>query len=120
MSEPYFDEQDRREFLKKTGATAAVTALPAFGASSARGAEGAPQVLRFDQPDSLVHGHEWETLNPGYWQVRGGGAASSIFQLRRSGTSYGFSLSLRNASAERRRDECRLRSFAAGRNHLPT
>lgn len=24
----------------------------------------------FDRPDSLYHGDDWETLNPGYWQIK--------------------------------------------------
>ncbi|MFQ5809400.1 MAG: hypothetical protein ACE5JM_07265, partial [Armatimonadota bacterium] len=24
----------------------------------------------FDRPDTLYHGHHWETLNPGYWKIQ--------------------------------------------------
>ena len=36
----------------------------------------------FAGPDSLVHGPEWETLNPGYWQMKNGA-------LRRRLKNYG-------------------------------
>ena len=53
---------NRRTFLRSAAATtAAITAAPAVRAHT----------VQFDRPDSLYHGDEWESLNPGYWEVRG-------------------------------------------------
>ena len=51
----------RRNFLKTTAASA--IALPQIGVSQAPPEAG---------QNSLVHGPEWESLNPGFWQVRDG------------------------------------------------
>ena len=51
---------DRRTFLRAAAATAAIAAKPTAKAHT----------VTFDRPDSLYHGDEWESLNPGYWEVR--------------------------------------------------
>ncbi len=61
----------RRTFLKTSAAGA--IALPPFGLSPA-GAKATP--------NSLVVGPEWESLNPGFWQIKGGA-------LRRRLKNYG-------------------------------
>jgi len=64
---------DRRRFLKVSVATAAAAASVSKAQAT---------VSSFNQPDSLYHGHDWESLNPGYWQITG-------HALRRRIHSYG-------------------------------
>ncbi len=53
---------DRRTFLRAAAAsTAALAAKPTASAHT----------VNFNQPDSLYHGDEWESLNPGFWELRG-------------------------------------------------
>jgi hypothetical protein len=61
----------RRTFLKTSAASA--IALPHLGLSQSGAKAGA---------DTLVHGPEWESLNPGYWQIKNGA-------LRRRLKNYG-------------------------------
>jgi Fe-S-cluster containining protein len=71
-----FMSKSRRDFLKTSAAGAgAAAALPAA-------AQWKPYVVGFDGPDSLVHGKGWETLNPGYWQIKD-------HALRRRLSNYG-------------------------------
>lgn len=79
-------EQNRREFL----ATSAATAIAAGSLANLKPMMpmAHPAVLPttenlvFSQPDSLFHGHQWQTLNPGYWKIEKGA-------LRRRLTNYG-------------------------------
>lgn len=64
----------RREFIKTTAASAGAIAL---SQSLSHHAQAAPNLT-----DSLVHGPEWESLNPGYWQIKNGA-------LRRRLKNYG-------------------------------
>ncbi|MDB4673366.1 carboxypeptidase-like regulatory domain-containing protein [Verrucomicrobiales bacterium] len=66
-----FFPMKRRNFLKTTAVSA--IALPNLGLS---------QTGFKASADSLVHGSEWESLNPGYWQIKGGA-------LRRRLKNYG-------------------------------
>ena len=65
---------DRRDFIKQgTGAALAASTLPGLiadtaGAASATAATAA--TIDFPGSDSWFHGQGWETLNPGYWQVK--------------------------------------------------
>jgi hypothetical protein len=71
-------EIDRRKFIKVTAATAA-------GAAVTVGIPGQPvgaKEIAFSAVDSLYHGPGWETLNPGFWQIKGGA-------LRRRIKNYG-------------------------------
>jgi len=54
----------KRRFFLKTSA-ASTLALPHLASSRA-------DVLTqtFTGPDSLAHGPEWKSLNPGYWQIK--------------------------------------------------
>ena len=61
----------RRTFLKTSAASA--IALPNLGYSQSGSKAGF---------DSLVHGPEWESLNPGFWQIKDG-------SLRRRLKNYG-------------------------------
>jgi hypothetical protein len=59
-------EIDRRKFIKVTAATAA-------GAAVTVGIPGQPvgaKEIAFSAVDSLYHGPGWETLNPGFWQIK--------------------------------------------------
>ena len=65
------DHSTRREFLKTSaGVAAAATTLP--GLLSETVAADSAGVVKFDfvGSDSLYHGKAWETLNPGYWQIK--------------------------------------------------
>lgn len=81
------EELERREFLKLSSGLLASTALSssslassAFGQRqpAAQAVSGSDQVVL----DSLDVGPEWETLNPGFWQIRDG-------HLRRRIGNYG-------------------------------
>ncbi len=52
---------NRRTFLRTAAASAAL--------SASAGTDRA-QAVTFERPDSLYHGDEWESLNPGYWKVQ--------------------------------------------------
>ena len=73
-------EIDRREFMQTTGSTiamgVAVTSITAANVQETAAAE------NHAVADSLCHGPGWETLNPGYWQIKDGA-------LRRRLTNYG-------------------------------
>ncbi len=62
---------DRRSFVKASAALA--SASPAVAATNVF-AETAktPLTIGFPSSDSLVHPPEWESLNPGYWQIKDG------------------------------------------------
>lgn len=72
---------ERREFLKLS---AAATLLAASGVASSAEVVAADMTIvdDFTRDDSLYHGDDWESLNPGYWQIKGGA-------LRRRLTNYG-------------------------------
>lgn len=71
----------RRSFIRASSVAAtAVTALPsAF--ENRLAAEEAATRYRFVGPDSLCHGPGWDSLNPGYWQIKSNA-------LRRRLTNY--------------------------------
>jgi hypothetical protein len=76
---------DRRHFLKTTSATLALT--PTLSGRPALVA-----IDSFSHPDSLVHGSEWESLNPGYWQIKNGALRRRLKNVgdraRRTGFPY--------------------------------
>ena len=64
---------NRRDFIKKVSLSAAVASALPIRASAAFKASGAAVVVDgFDRLDSLYHGDGWESMNPGYWQIKGG------------------------------------------------
>ena len=67
------------ELFGKAGGAAAAS-LGRFGPSSALAQRA--DSIRFTGPDSLVVGKDWASLNPGYWQIKGGA-------LRRRFGNYG-------------------------------
>ena len=81
MSESF----NRRRFLQAAAATtvsaATIQRLSAYEAS-------------FDRPDSLYHGDDWETLNPGYWEIKGNALRRKIHsygdRARRTGFPYHY------------------------------
>ncbi len=70
-------EIDRRDFL---ATTAAVSLGAAAGSSFSDGSFkqvthsllNAPTTFEFQTPDTLFHGHDWQSLNPGYWKIQDG------------------------------------------------
>ena len=64
-------EIQRREFLKQS-AGAAVAASAVASAPQAAAVAAQPARIDFAGPDSLVVPLQWETLNPGYWQIQNG------------------------------------------------
>lgn len=72
---------ERRQFLK---ISAAVTLLAAGGVASSAEVVASEMAIvdDFARDDSLYHGDDWESLNPGYWRIKDGA-------LRRRLTNYG-------------------------------
>ena len=70
----------RRHFIKATSAS--LLASPLLRAEN----------FSFTGPDSLVHGSEWESLNPGYWQIKDGALRRRLKNIgdraRRTGFPY--------------------------------
>lgn len=70
----------RRHFLKTTSAS--LLAAPLLKG----------QTFTFSGPDSLIHGPEWESLNPGYWQIKNGALRRRLKNIgdraRRTGFPY--------------------------------
>ncbi len=62
----------RREFLKNTTATAASATLATQAFAQESVVEAAATTYSFPATDSLVHPAGWQSLNPGYWQVKDG------------------------------------------------
>ena len=75
----------RRHFLKTTSATLAL-------GSALSGKAARTSLDNFSRPDSLVHGSEWESLNPGYWQIKNGALRRRLKNIgdraRRTGFPY--------------------------------
>ena len=80
-SPPMPSPVDRRTFLQ--------TAAAAAAAATSRTPAGA-ETVTFSGKDSLYHGDEWETLNPGYWQVRNGALRRRIHSLGDRARNTGF------------------------------
>ena len=76
----------RREFLESSAA--AVAALGIANVTEAT-TVAAPQKT-FAGPDSLVHSHEWESLNPGYWQMKDGALRRRLTNVGDRARSTGF------------------------------
>ncbi|MEO1524294.1 MAG: twin-arginine translocation signal domain-containing protein [Planctomycetota bacterium] len=75
---------DRRRFLKTTSAVAAATSL-ASGNSVAQASS-----ITFNGPDSLSLDLSWQTLNPGYWQIKNGALRRRIRNYGDRARSTGF------------------------------
>ena len=99
---PLSDTNDlsRREFL---ASSARVSGSVAIGLAATQcavaGALNSQRAFSFERADSLFHGHELQTLNPGYWKVENGALRRRLSnygdRARRTGfpfhaTSHGF------------------------------
>ena len=77
---------DRRKFLAASAATAAVVAISSPSVQADAVSQGSllptGKELQPGGEDSLYLGHQWESLNPGYWQIKDG-------TLRRRLNNYG-------------------------------
>ncbi|MEL6105900.1 MAG: hypothetical protein AAFU85_07685, partial [Planctomycetota bacterium] len=75
---------DRRRFLQATGAAAVATSIASKEASLSAAS------FTFSGPDSLCLGAGWETLNPGYWQIKEGALRRRILNYGDRARSTGF------------------------------
>ncbi len=78
------NDLDRRCFLKAGAAALAAATSSTADATTAS----------FHQADTLYHGHDWESLNPGYWQIKGNALRRRIHnygdRARRTGFPYHY------------------------------
>lgn len=86
---------NRRYFLKSAGGALSATSLGVVGSRhSAIAASADPGRAVFPATDSLYHGEDWESLNPGYWQVRDGALRRRFHhygeRARRTGFPYHY------------------------------
>ena len=99
---------ERRDFLRATGTAAALASAPlSLPAAPAR-------TLSFSGPDSLVHGPGWESLNPGYWQIKAGALRRRIKNYGDRARAAGFPFHYET----HRRHVGRLRSELGARHPL--
>lgn len=77
------DSVSRRAFMATSAVTSAAATLP-IAISETGAAQSAAErgVYRFAGPNADFHGHQWQTLNPGYWKIEEGA-------LRRRLQNYG-------------------------------
>ena len=81
----------RRTFIKATSAAGVVSSVNADDKKDTL----KWQVLdSFDRSDSLYHGDDWESLNPGYWQIKNKSLARRVKNVgekaRRTGFPYHY------------------------------
>jgi len=81
---------NRREFIRTAGGAIATSAVLGALDSGARAAAGGAHTIRFAGPDSLFHGFGWETLNPGYWQIKGAALRRRFHNYGERARSTGF------------------------------
>lgn len=72
---------NRRLFLQAVAATTAAGTAP-------RAAKA--HTVDFQRPDSLYHGDDWESLNPGYWEIRGNALRRRVHSLGDRARNTGF------------------------------
>lgn len=83
------EELDRREFIKLTGgAVAAGVVISADPANSTHAAS--EDLLMSSGTDSLCHGPEWESFNPGFWQMKDGALRRRFHNYGERARSTGF------------------------------
>lgn len=75
---------DRRTFIAQSATATTAIALANGGsvAAAAVPAQESATIVSFAKTNSLVHGPEWQSLNPGYWKIENGA-------LRRRLSNYG-------------------------------
>ncbi len=71
---------DRRTFLR--------TAATSVAAAASRPARA--EAVTFEGPDKAYHGDDWESLNPGYWSIRGGALRRRIHSVGDRARNTGF------------------------------
>ena len=76
----------RRDFAKLSAAAAAGAALTQAAAHD----ESLLVVDDFDRPDSFYYGHDWHSLNPGYWKIEGKSLRRRITTVGGRGRKTGF------------------------------
>ncbi len=89
------NKNPRREFIKQTSlSSAAITLFPVSQLFANTSDEGFPFVEKFTAPDTLYHGDQWESLNPGYWQVKNKAIRRKLVNVgdraRRTGFPYHY------------------------------
>lgn len=91
---PDSNRQTRRDFLQSSAAAAAIVGLgtssPAPVIAEATTAQPAATAAVFAGPDSLVHPGNWESLNPGYWQIKNGALRRRLTNVGDRARSTGF------------------------------
>ncbi|MDN5202126.1 hypothetical protein QQ008_12150 [Fulvivirgaceae bacterium BMA10] len=89
-------KKSRRKFIKQTTLSSAALAVMPLNISANENAELSQLTVLddFKRPDSLYHGHDWETLNPGYWQVQSNALRRRLKNVgdraRRTGFPYHY------------------------------
>lgn len=84
------DDVNRRDFLKASVVTAAVTGSGIAPTVASR-ADPTPVVIdEFDRADSLYHGDGWESLNPGYWCMQDGALRRRLRNVGDRARATGF------------------------------
>ena len=90
---------DRRKFIATTSAVAVGAALSGavsttLGSSNfaATATTRLPNTdtLKFSGPDSLFYGHEWQSLNPGFWKIENGSLRRRVSNFGDRARSTGF------------------------------
>ncbi|MEM8736813.1 MAG: hypothetical protein AAGG44_21465, partial [Planctomycetota bacterium] len=86
---------DRRAFVQTAGAASAASAagLAVTASATATAATTAATtriVDNFDRQDSIFHGEQWESLNPGYWKIKNGALRRRVFNVGDRARSTGF------------------------------
>ncbi len=77
------DSVSRRAFMATSAVASAAATLPlAISETGAAQSTAERGVYRFAGPNADFHGHQWQTLNPGYWKIEEGA-------LRRRLQNYG-------------------------------
>ncbi|MFN3193244.1 MAG: hypothetical protein ACE361_22220 [Aureliella sp.] len=83
---------DRRSFVQTSGAVGAA----GLGISSTTAAEASHRPQRrkiadqFSRADSMFHGEQWESLNPGFWKIKNGALRRRLFNVGDRARSTGF------------------------------
>lgn len=85
-------KKSRRKFIKKTTlSSAAVVVLPVNHLLGKEQTLESPEVIDdFNRPDSLYHGDQWESLNPGYWQIKDNAIRRKLTNVGDRGRRTGF------------------------------
>ena len=81
---------DRRTFIESTTAAAAASTLAGAAATKAVAQKSFAFTAEFQVADSLVHPPGWETLNPGYWQIKNGALRRRLKNVGDRARSTGF------------------------------